>query len=54
MTTCKHGYRCGTWQECTTWESPSLRLREEPVLDLISIDNLPSTLPLEASGVWAA
>ena len=42
------------YSECTTWAEPALRIREEPVLDLISIDNLPSTLPREASDAFNA
>ncbi|MFC3574091.1 saccharopine dehydrogenase [Streptomyces yaanensis] len=38
----------------TDWEHPARRLREEPVLDLIAIDNLPSLLPLEASTDFSA
>ncbi|MEU6097609.1 saccharopine dehydrogenase [Streptomyces sp. NPDC047079] len=38
----------------TDWDHPVRRLREEPVLDLIAIDNLPSLLPLEASGDFSA
>ncbi|MFJ7904404.1 saccharopine dehydrogenase [Streptomyces sp. NPDC096198] len=38
----------------TDWENPVRRLREEPVLDLIAIDNLPSLLPLEASTDFSA
>ncbi|MEV6025235.1 saccharopine dehydrogenase [Streptomyces sp. NPDC052036] len=38
----------------TDWEHPVRRLREEPVLDLIAIDNLPSLLPLEASTDFSA
>ncbi|MER6122485.1 saccharopine dehydrogenase [Streptomyces sp. NPDC001795] len=38
----------------TDWDHPVRRLREEPVLDLIAIDNLPSLLPLEASCDFSA
>lgn len=33
----------------TTWDEPVRRLRDEPPLDLIAIDNLPSLLPRESS-----
>ncbi|MEU6369652.1 saccharopine dehydrogenase [Streptomyces sp. NPDC046931] len=38
----------------TDWDHPVRRLREEPALDLIAIDNLPSLLPLEASTDFSA
>ena len=38
----------------TTWHDPVRRLREEPPLDLIAIDNLPSLLPREASTDFSA
>jgi saccharopine dehydrogenase (NAD+, L-lysine-forming) len=38
----------------TDWDHPVRRLREQPVLDLIAIDNLPSLLPLEASSDFSA
>jgi saccharopine dehydrogenase (NAD+, L-lysine-forming) len=38
----------------TDWDHPVRRLREQPVLDLIAIDNLPSLLPLEASCDFSA
>ncbi|MCW7943454.1 saccharopine dehydrogenase [Streptomyces hygroscopicus] len=38
----------------TGWDEPVRRLREQPVLDLIAIDNLPSLLPLEASTDFSA
>ncbi|MET7699376.1 saccharopine dehydrogenase [Streptomyces sp. NPDC005485] len=38
----------------TRWEQPARRLREDPVLDLIAIDNLPSLLPREASTDFSA
>jgi saccharopine dehydrogenase (NAD+, L-lysine-forming) len=38
----------------TDWDDPVRRLREQPVLDLIAIDNLPSLLPLEASVDFSA
>ena len=33
----------------TSWEEPARRVADEPVLDVIAIDNLPSLLPREAS-----
>jgi saccharopine dehydrogenase (NAD+, L-lysine forming) len=38
----------------TDWQHPVRRLRDEPVLDLIAIDNLPSLLPAEASTAFSA
>ncbi|MGV9247339.1 saccharopine dehydrogenase [Streptomyces sp. NPDC003710] len=38
----------------TDWDHPVRRLREEPALDLIAIDNLPSLLPLEAGTDFSA
>jgi saccharopine dehydrogenase (NAD+, L-lysine-forming) len=38
----------------TEWKHPVRRLRAEPVLDLIAIDNLPSLLPAEASTAFSA
>ena len=37
------------YDSCTTFARPALRIRSEPVLDLISIDHLPSMLPKESS-----
>ncbi len=37
------------YDTATDWEHPVRRLREQPPLDLIAIDNLPSLLPREAS-----
>jgi len=37
------------YQQCTTFETPCLRIDKEKVLDLISIDHLPSLLPKESS-----
>ena len=39
---------------CTTFSRPSLRLRDEPLLDLIAIDHLPSMLPKESSEDFSA
>ncbi|MFF1447967.1 saccharopine dehydrogenase [Streptomyces sp. NPDC058274] len=38
----------------TDWAHPVRRLREQPALDLIAIDNLPSLLPREASVDFSA
>ncbi|UUU26165.1 saccharopine dehydrogenase [Streptomyces sp. DSM 40750] len=38
----------------TEWDHPVRRLREDPPLDLIAIDNLPSLLPREASTDFSA
>lgn len=37
------------YDHCTTFSQPALRLRTDPVLDLIAIDHLPSMLPKESS-----
>ena len=37
------------YDQCTTFSRPALRLMDEPVLDLIAIDHLPSMLPEESS-----
>jgi saccharopine dehydrogenase (NAD+, L-lysine-forming) len=37
------------YDRTTEWEEPVRRLRKEPPLDLIAIDNLPSLLPRESS-----
>ena len=37
------------YTDCTTFARPVLRLKDEPVLDLIAIDHLPSMLPRESS-----
>lgn len=38
----------------TDWQQPVRRLRDDPVCDLIAIDNLPSLLPAEASTAFSA
>ncbi len=38
----------------TTWANPVLRRYENPILDVMAIDNLPSLLPMEASEDFAA
>jgi saccharopine dehydrogenase (NAD+, L-lysine-forming) len=42
------------YDRTTEWTDPVRRLREEPPLDLIAIDNLPSLLPLESSTDFSA
>lgn len=37
------------YDRATTWEAPALRVAEDPVLDVMAIDNLPSMLPAESS-----
>ena len=37
----------------TDWESPALRVYENPALDVTAIDNLPSMLPVESSEDFA-
>ena len=38
----------------TTWDLPATRVAEDPPLDVTAIDNLPSLLPRESSGDFAA
>lgn len=38
----------------TTWEQPTLRICDDPVLDVTAIDNLPSILPQESSEDFAS
>ncbi|MER6413270.1 saccharopine dehydrogenase [Streptomyces humidus] len=42
------------YDRTTEWSDPVRRLRKEPPLDLIAIDNLPSLLPREASVDFSA
>ncbi|MER5433576.1 saccharopine dehydrogenase [Streptomyces sp. NPDC002588] len=42
------------YDRTTEWADPVRRLREEPPLDLIAIDNLPSLLPRESSTDFSA
>ncbi|WP_035304228.1 saccharopine dehydrogenase [Actinokineospora inagensis] len=37
------------YDQVTDWDRPARRLRADPPVDVIAIDNLPSLLPLEAS-----
>ena len=41
------------YDRTTTWAEPTLRVAEEPPLDVMAIDNLPSLLPLESSEDYA-
>ncbi|MDA5556767.1 saccharopine dehydrogenase [Shimia sp. MMG029] len=42
------------YDRATTWEAPALRVAQDPVLDVMAIDNLPSMLPVESSEDYAA
>ena len=42
------------YDSTTSWERPARSLRDEPPLDLIAIDNLPSLVPLEATDAFSA
>ncbi len=42
------------YDRVTTWEEPALRVHDEPPLDVMAIDNLPSLLPVESSRDYAA
>ncbi|MFE1925335.1 saccharopine dehydrogenase [Streptomyces asoensis] len=42
------------YDRTTEWSDPVRRLRKEPPLDLIAIDNLPSLLPSESSADFSA
>lgn len=42
------------YSEATTWLEPVVRVAEQPPLDIMAIDNLPSMLPIEASQDYAA
>jgi saccharopine dehydrogenase (NAD+, L-lysine-forming) len=37
----------------TTWDAPALRVHDDPPLDVMAIDNLPSLLPAESSDDFA-
>ncbi|GHF07751.1 saccharopine dehydrogenase [Aliiroseovarius zhejiangensis] len=37
------------YDRATNWDAPALRVADDPVLDVMAIDNLPSMLPLESS-----
>ncbi len=42
------------YADCTTFSRPAVRLKSKPVLDLISIDHLPSMLPKESCEDYSA
>lgn len=42
------------YDRTTTWGAPVLRVADNPPLDVMAIDNLPSMLPLESSQDYAA
>ncbi|SHI45495.1 saccharopine dehydrogenase (NAD+, L-lysine-forming) [Shimia gijangensis] len=41
------------YDKATTWDAPALRVHDDPVLDVMAIDNLPSMLPVESSQDYA-
>lgn len=41
------------YDRTTTWNTPALRVHDNPVLDVTAIDNLPSMLPAESSQDFA-
>lgn len=41
------------YDRATSWDAPVLRVAEDPVLDVMAIDNLPSMLPVESSQDYA-
>ena len=41
------------YSAATTWEAPVIRVAQDPPLDIMAIDNLPSLLPLESSEDFA-
>jgi saccharopine dehydrogenase (NAD+, L-lysine-forming) len=41
------------YNRTTTWDAPALRVHDDPPLDVMAIDNLPSLLPLESSQDFA-
>lgn len=42
------------YDRATDWMAPALRVAEDPPLDVMAIDNLPSLLPVESSQDYAA
>lgn len=42
------------YDRTTTWDAPALRVHDDPPLDVMAIDNLPSMLPVESSQDYAA
>jgi saccharopine dehydrogenase (NAD+, L-lysine-forming) len=41
------------YNRVTDWDDPALRVRDDPMLDVTAIDNLPSLLPIESSQDFA-
>ncbi len=41
------------YDRATTWEAPALRVHDQPMLDVMAIDNLPAMLPVESSEDFA-
>lgn len=41
------------YDRATTWAAPALRVADQPVMDVMAIDNLPSMLPAESSEDYA-
>ena len=41
------------YDRATTWDAPALRVADDPVMDVMAIDNLPSMLPVESSEDYA-
>lgn len=41
------------YDRATSWDAPALRVADDPVLDVMAIDNLPSMLPVESSEDYA-
>ena len=37
------------YDQATSWAQPAIRVADDPILDVMAIDNLPSLLPLESS-----
>lgn len=37
------------YDQATSWDAPALRVHEDPPLDIMAIDNLPSLMPLEST-----
>lgn len=42
------------YDQATDWDAPALRVADDPPLDVMAIDNLPSLLPVESSEDYAA
>ncbi|MEJ2030429.1 MAG: saccharopine dehydrogenase, partial [Maritimibacter sp.] len=42
------------YDRATDWQAPALRVHDDPPLDVMAIDNLPSLLPVESSEDYAA